>query len=210
MMNARSSFAPLLLGAALLLGGPAGCSVEEPPLKGALIGGPFRLTNEDGGTTSDRDFDGKYRLIYFGYTYCPDVCPVDVQKLMQGLARLEKTAPAKAQRIQPIFITVDPARDTPAVLKAFTDRYHPRLIGLTGSEAAIAKVAQAYLMNYKKQPPGNPEAPGEYLVAHMQLAYLMSPRGEPVALIPVDDISTPDKDEGTPAIVAAELDRWVK
>ncbi len=202
MMNkiAMACLAPLLL---------ISCSPEEPPLKGALIGAPFTLTNQDGQTVKDSDFAGKYRLVYFGYTYCPDVCPVDVAKLTLGLRQLEKTDRAKANRIQPIFISVDPARDTPAALKPFVSRYHPRLIGLTGSEADIAKVAQSYLVSFKRQPPLDPKAPDEYLVAHQQLAYLMDPKGEPVALIPVDDITT-DADEGPPEMVAAELDRWVR
>ncbi len=202
MMNkiAAGIFAPLLL---------LSCSVEEPPLQGALIGGPFTLTDQDGRNVKDTDFEGKYRLIYFGYTYCPDVCPVDVAKLMLGLRQLEKTDRAKANRIQPIFISVDPARDTPAALKPFVARYHPRLIGLTGSEADIAKVAKSYLVSYQKQPPLDPKAPDQYIVAHQQMAFLMNGKGEPVAQIPVDDIST-DADEGPPEIVAAELDRWVR
>lgn len=193
--------------AALLL---TGCMpAEEPPLKGAAIGGPFALINQDGKITKDTDFAGKYRLIYFGFTNCPDVCPVDVAKLMSGLKQLETQSPAKGVKIQPIFVSVDPERDTPAALKPFVERYHPRLIGLTGSKAEIDQITKSYLIAYKIMPPLDPKAPNIYNVSHQQLAYLMSPKGEPLALIPVDDISTP-ADEGPPAKVAAELDRWVQ
>ena len=96
------------------------------PLAGAKIGGPFALIDENGRPVTDRSFAGKYRVMYFGYTYCPDVCPVDVQTIAQGLAELEKRDPALAARVVPIFVTVDPARDTPAVLKQFTAAFSPR------------------------------------------------------------------------------------
>ena len=109
-----------------------------PPLKGATMGGPFTLTDQNGRRVSDRDFAGKYRLVYFGYTFCPDVCPVDLQVIGAGLRRFEASDPARAARVQPIFITVDPARDTPAVLRQYVAAFHPRLIGLTGSAEEIA------------------------------------------------------------------------
>jgi protein SCO1/2 len=196
-MNNRPTLRMLL---ALLLGGMtlAACQKsEEPPLAGARIGGPFTLTDQDGKQVSDTGFAGKYRLIYFGYTYCPDVCPVDVQTLAAGLKQLEKSDPARASKIQPIFITIDPARDTPPVLKQFVAAFHPRLIGLTGTEAQIGAVAKEFVVYYKKQPPA-PGATG-YLMDHARQAMLMGPKGEPLALIP--------QDEG-PEAVARELARW--
>ena len=92
---------------------PAG----PPPLEGAKMGGAFRLTNQDGKIVTDADFAGKYRLVYFGYTFCPDVCPVDVQIMGQGLSAFEKMDPVRGAKVVPIFITVDPVRDTPAVVK---------------------------------------------------------------------------------------------
>ena len=187
----------------------AACSAAPepaPPLQGATIGGPFALTDQRGQAVTDRDFAGQYRLIYFGYSFCPDVCPVDLQKLMMGLAAFEKADPTRGARIAPIFITIDPARDTPAALAPFVARYHPRLLGLTGSDAAIAQAAKAFLVTYQKQ---EGSAPDRYLMGHTQLAYLMGPQGEPLALLPIDDVTTPD-DEGRPALVAADLDRWVK
>ena len=187
----------------------AACSAAPepaPPLQGATIGGPFALTDQRGQAVTDRDFAGQYRLIYFGYSFCPDVCPVDLQKLMMGLTAFEKADPTRGARIAPIFITIDPARDTPAALAPFVARYHPRLLGLTGSDAAIAQAAKAFLVTYQKQ---EGSAPDRYLMGHTQLAYLMGPQGEPLALLPIDDVTTPD-DEGRPALVAADLDRWVK
>jgi protein SCO1 len=211
MMNhLYGAFAPLRASLALTLSvmlaacGPA--ADPAPPLEGATIGGPFALTDQRGRPVSDKDFAGQYRLIYFGYSFCPDVCPVDLQKLMQGLAAFEQADPARGAKIVPIFISIDPARDTPAALAPFVARYHPRLIGLTGTEEAVAKAAKAFLVTYKKQ---EGSAPDRYLMAHTQLAYLMGPKGEPLALLPIDDVSTPD-DEGRPALVAADLDRWVK
>src|ERR1044072_8725289 len=168
------------------------------PRQGATMGGPFTLTDQNGRRVSDRDFAGKYRLIYFGYTFCPDVCPVDMQAIGAGLRQFEADQPARAARLQPIFITVDPARDTPPVLRQFVAAFHPRLIGLTGSEAEIAQVAREYRIYYER---GEPGAGGSYIVDHTRMAVLYGPQGEPVALIPHDS---------GPAGIAAELERWVR
>jgi protein SCO1 len=193
MMNRLLS---LFLALALAACGQA--KPEKAPLSGARMGGAFTLTGEDGTVVRDTDFEGKYRLVYFGYTFCPDVCPVDVQKLMLGLKALEKTDPEAAARVQPLFVTVDPARDTPAIVMQFTDSFHPRLIGLTGTEADIAKVSRAYGIYAQK---GRETAPGAYLVDHSRQATLYGPKGEPIALIP---------EQGAPDEIAAELARWVR
>jgi protein SCO1/2 len=191
--------APLVLGLALLIGAcQQGAQSGPPPLEGATMGGPFTLTNQDGRRQSDTDFAGKYRLVYFGYTYCPDVCPVDMQVIGAGLRRFEEQDRARAERVQPIFITVDPARDTPEVLRAFVRNFHPRLIGLTGSEAEIANVARAYAVHYNRE---TPNAQGAYLVDHTRIVVLYGPNGEPVAIIP--------HDQGADG-AAAELARWVR
>ncbi|UKK82922.1 SCO family protein [Sphingopyxis sp. BSN-002] len=203
---ARSSLL-LILGAMLAGCNPSGgASTAEPPLADARIGGPFTLTDQDGRTVRDTDFAGKYRLVYFGYSFCPDICPVDLQKLMRGLSRFEKEDPARGAKVVPMFITVDPERDTPAALKPFVNRYHPRLLGLTGTPEQIAAVAKAYAVIYNKVPGS---APDRYLMAHSQLAFLMDPQGKPVALLPLDNPST-DPDEGAPDKVAAELAKWVR
>jgi protein SCO1 len=187
-----------LLGLAVLLASCNQGGSSPPPLAGAKMGGAFTLTGEDGKAVRDTDFTGKYRLVYFGYSYCPDVCPVDLQKLMMGLKALEQKNMATADKIQPLFITVDPERDTPAVVREFTANFHPRLIGLTGTPEEIAKVASAYGIYYRK---GNAATPGAYMVDHSRQATLYGPKGEPIALI---------DETGTPVEIADELVRWVK
>lgn len=208
-MNKFSPIAPLLAGATLLL--TAACSspqpVERPPLEGARIGGSFTLVGEGNRPVSDSDFAGQYRLVYFGFTNCPDVCPVDLNYLMLGLGQFERQDAERARKIQPIMITVDPERDTPEAMATYVRNFHPRLIGLSGTPEQIADVARKYVVSYVKQEGSTPD---NYIVGHTQLAYLMGPAGEPLALIPVDDIRTVDVNEGTPDIVAAELDRWVQ
>jgi protein SCO1 len=192
---------------ALAACGPATSPVEEPPLKGARIGGPFSLVDTAGRTVTDNDFAGKYRLMYFGYSFCPDVCPVDLNYLMLGLKQLERQDAVRAAQIQPIFVSIDPDRDTPAVLAGYVPQFHPRLIGLTGSAVQVKAVADAWLVQHSKQPGS---APDSYLVAHTNIAYLMGPQGQPLAIIPVDDIRTEGVNEGSPDLVAAELAKWVQ
>lgn len=189
---------PLFLLSLLLLAACGQGPSEKAPLEGARMGGAFNLTGEDGKPVRDTDFKGKYRLIYFGYTFCPDVCPVDVQKLMLGLKAFERQDPARAARIQPLFITVDPERDTPPALVSFTNAFHPRLIGLTGSPEAIASVAKAYGVYYEKSPGATP---GSYLVDHSRATALYGPDGAPIAFIP---------ENGSPDEIAAQLGRWVR
>ena len=199
----------LLLASAMLAAcnGPAGPAPDaKPPLEGARIGGAFTLVDQDGKTVRDTDFAGKYRLVYFGYSFCPDICPVDLQKLMLGLSQFEKADAARGAKIVPMFISIDPERDTPAALKPFVARYHPRLLGLTGTPKQVAAVAKAYVVPYSKV---EGSAPDRYLMSHAQLAFLMDPAGKPIALLPLDN-STTDDDEGAPDKVAAELAKWVK
>ena len=125
---------------------------------------------------------------------------------MRGLAQFEKAAPERGTKVQPLFVTVDPARDTSEALKPFVARYHPRLLGLTGTPEQISAAAKAFAVTYNKV---EGSAPDRYLMAHNQLAFLMDPEGKPLALLPLDDPST-DADEGTPDAVAAELEKWVK
>lgn len=192
-----------VIAAALALAGCGGSSDQardsDPPLAGSSIGGPFTLVNQDGKTVSQADFAGKYRIMYFGYTFCPDVCPVDMQNLGTAMRTLDKIDPELSKKVVPIFVSVDPARDTPGVLKEFTSAFYPRLVGLTGSPDAIAKTAKEYAIFYKKVPPQN-GAEG-YLVNHSTSAYLMSPKGDPIALVPVDE---------SPESVEDVLKRWVK
>ncbi|TXC73422.1 SCO family protein [Sphingorhabdus soli] len=206
IMNIASSITLALALASLSACSPSPSNTAEPPLAGASIGGPFSLVDQDGAVFTDRDLNGKYAIVYFGYTYCPDVCPVDLQKLMRGLAAFEKSDPAAAALVQPVFISVDPARDTPPVLKTFVRSFGPRLIGLTGTDEQVAAAAKAYAASYHKVAGSQPDA---YLMAHTQIAYLMGPNGEPIALLPLDDPST-SQDEASPAAIAATLAQWVR
>ena len=170
---------------------------EEPPLAGATIGGPFTLTGEDGTDVSWTDFAGKYRIVYFGYAYCPDICPTDVQRAMAGLKQFEEANPAPGAEVQPLFVTIDPERDTPEVVGEFTENFHPRLIGLTGSPEQIADVADTFAVAYSR---GEEGQNGGYLMNHSAITYLFGPDGEPLATLPTDQ---------GPEAVAAELARWV-
>jgi protein SCO1 len=180
--------------------------LSEAPLAGASIGAPFTLTDQDGKRRSDNEFAGKYRIIYFGYTQCPDICSPDMQHLMSGLKQFEKTHPDLAGKVQPIFISVDPKRDTPEKLKQFVSAFHPRLIGLTGHADEIATVAKAFATTYQIEP-GSSDT--DYRVNHMQLPYLMGPDAKPLALLPADRPQT-EENEGPPEAVAAELAKWVR
>lgn len=201
--------AMLLAACNMGAGNQASSGTESAPgdLHGARIGAPFTLTDQDGKKVRWEDFKGKYRLVYFGYTYCPDVCPVDLQRIMQAFTRFEKADPKLAAKVQPIFISLDPERDTPKVLKTYVAAFHPRLIGLTGSKEEIAKVAKDFVVIYSKE---EVKGAGDYLVSHSRTPYLFGPDGQPVALVPVDDPGTADKDEGAPEEVLASLQKWVK
>lgn len=191
----------LLLALALALG-LAACGArpaEPPPLAGTRIGGPFTLIDQDGRPFASTRLAGAYPIVYFGYTFCPDICPTDLAMIGKGLRAFEARDPARAAKVVPVFISVDPARDRPAVLKQFVAAFHPRLIGLTGSDAEIAAVAKAYAAPYAKQAPAK-GATG-YLMQHSAAAILFGPDGRPIALVPVD------ADAGA---VAATLAKWVR
>ena len=179
---------------------PSQPPLSSAPLAGAAIGGDFALTDQDGKKRTSAEFDGQYRIVYFGYTNCPDICTPDVQNLMAGLKAFEKTEPELAKKVQPIFITVDPKRDTPAVLKQFTGAFHERLVGLTGSETEIASAAKKFAVYYDRVEGSLPE---EYLMSHSQTPFLMAPDGKPLAILPTAT-------EGAPALVNAELVKWVR
>ena len=185
----------LLLG---LLAAACGGGAEEPPLKGASVGGPFALTDQHGRPVSDADFKGKYRIVYFGFANCPDICPTDLAQIGQALRMFEKEHPKRGEKVQPIFITTDPERDTPAVLKPYVASFHPRLVGLTGTPQQVADAARAYAVFYSKMPH---EDGGGYSMNHSRIIFLMGPDGEPIAMLP--------HEEG-PTAMAAELERWVR
>lgn len=185
---------------------PTQPALSEAPLAGATIGGDFTLTDQDGEKRTFKEFDGQYRIVYFGYTNCPDICTPDMQNLMAGLKSFEKENPALGKKIQPLFITVDPTRDTPDVLKQFVSAFHPRAIGLTGSDAEIADATKKFAI-YSSRVEGS--SPENYLMSHSQTPYLMDPDGKPLAIMPADVPNT-DANEGAPDLVVAELAKWVR
>ena len=140
------------------------------------IGGPFALIDQAGKPRTDEDFRGKLLLIYFGYSYCPDVCPTDLQQV--GLAIDQLGAAGGA--VQPIFITLDPERDTAAHLAEYVPLFHSRLIGLTGSTEQIRRVASAYKVYYAKYPPGSPD----YVIDHSSFIYLVDENGKYIGFFP--------------------------
>jgi cytochrome oxidase Cu insertion factor (SCO1/SenC/PrrC family) len=148
---------------------------EMPPLAvsgKADVGGPFTLTAHTGERMSDADFRGKYMLVAFGFTHCPDLCPAELQVMS---AALDAMGP-EAERIQPLFVTIDPDRDTPADLADYVAQFHPRLIGLTGTPEEIAAVAKTYHVWYEKVE--SHAGPDGHLMDHSSITYLMGPDGE--------------------------------
>lgn len=140
---------------------------RQGTVAGGDIGGPFTLVAENGATVTDLDVINKPSLVYFGYTYCPDVCPLDAARNAEAIEVLtERGVDAK-----PIFITIDPERDTPEVLAEFTDVMHPEMEGLTGTPEQIKAASQAYRTFYKRQPGGGED----YLVDHSTFTYLVLP-----------------------------------
>lgn len=144
----------------------------------ALIGGPFELVGKGGKTVTDKDFRGRYMLVFFGFTHCPDICPAELQVMSTALDELGD----KADKVVPIFITVDPERDTPEAVEAYVANFGPNFVGLTGSPEAIAKAAKEYRVTYQKfQEEG---AGDNYSVDHSALLYLMGPDGTFLTHVP--------------------------
>ena len=144
------------------------------------IGGPFTLQDGSGKTVTDRDFRGKYMLVYFGYTFCPDVCPTTLNAVGDAM---DKLGPA-AGRIRPVFITVDPKRDTPSVVKQYVAAFGSNIDGLTGTPQEIAKAAKEYRVYYAEHRTG--PGPNDYSMDHSSVLYLMGPDGGFVAPVRAD------------------------
>ncbi|MGD1880115.1 MAG: SCO family protein [Kiloniellaceae bacterium] len=140
----------------------------------ALIGGAFTLTDQTGERRTEADLKGHYSLVYFGYTYCPDICPTSLSAMTQGLDLLAESDPAKAAAVLPVFITIDPERDTAEALAGYAEHFHPRLMALTGTPEEIAVTAKAYRIYYQKVQ--EPDA-SDYLMDHSSIIYLMGPDG---------------------------------
>jgi cytochrome oxidase Cu insertion factor (SCO1/SenC/PrrC family) len=175
---ARRGLVAFIIGVAVLLGAlayeywAAGGGVTG--VARVSLGGPFALADQDGAVRRDAEFRGRLMLVYFGYTYCPDACPTALNEMSKALDLLGD----KAEAVQPIFITVDPARDTPAQLKLYAQNFHPRLVALTGTPEAIAAAARAYRVYYRKAGGTGGE---DYLVDHSGFIYLMGRDGKCLA-----------------------------
>ncbi|MBN8874085.1 MAG: SCO family protein [Rhodospirillales bacterium] len=168
-------FAVLLIG----VGGYLWLSKDSPGGPTAL-GGPFTLENGAGKTVTDRDFRGRYVLVYFGYTFCPDVCPTTLNAVADAM---DKLGP-KAERVTPVFITVDPKRDTPAVVQQYAAAFGPRIVGLTGTPEQIANVAKEFRVYYAEHRTG--PGPNDYTMDHSSILYLMGPDGRFIAPVRAD------------------------
>lgn len=137
----------------------------------ANIGGPFTLTDHTGATVTDENYRGKYMLVFFGYGYCPDICPTELANMA---VTLDAMGP-QADKVAPLFITVDPERDTPEFLADFVVNFHPKLVGLTGAPDAIGSVARSYKVFYARS---RQSAGQDYLMDHSSFIYLMGPDGK--------------------------------
>ena len=157
---------------------------------GIAIGGPFTLTDQTGAPVTDKSYDGSYRLIYFGYTFCPDACPTELQVMAQALDAMGPTA----AKVQPIFITIDPARDTAKQLAGYVPLFDKRLVGLTGTPEQIAVVAKAYKVYYAKADQPGVDAKA-YGMNHSSFVYLMDPKGKFLTVFSSDTDSDKMADE---------------
>lgn len=149
------------------------------PLGGVQVGGSFHLVNQNGTPVTDADYRGRWMLVYFGYTFCPDVCPTELQTIATALDKLG----ADAAKVVPLFITIDPGRDTPEVLAKYVKLFDDRIIGLTGTPAQIADAARTFRVYYAKV---TPKDNTPYVMDHSSFVYLMDPKGRLAALFNQD------------------------
>jgi protein SCO1/2 len=163
---------------ALTIAPPQNGGGEVSAISSAAIGGPFTLIDTAGKPVTDRTYRGKWMLIYFGYTFCPDACPTALTNISAALQRLGRAA----DEIQPLFITVDPKRDTPAVMAEYLKSFDRRIVGLTGSEEQTAGAAKAYRVYVAPQKSDG----DDYLVDHSAFFYLMNPQGKFVNVVAGD------------------------
>lgn len=181
---------PMLVLAGLIAGGLAALALVGmkggfQPQSGtaaysgkALVGGPFSLTDQTGKRVTEKDFQGRYMLVFFGYTHCPDICPSALQVISAALEKLGD----KAKDVVPVFITLDPARDTPEKLGEYLKSFDPRFVGLTGGKDEVSAAAKAYRVFYQVVP--DDKSAGEYSIDHAAIIYLMGKNGEYVTHVP--------------------------
>ncbi|MEX0810039.1 MAG: SCO family protein [Dongiaceae bacterium] len=160
----------------------------------ATLGGPFALTDHTGRRVTEADYAGKYLLVFFGFTHCPDVCPTTLNQVALTMRALGD----QAGMVQPLFVTIDPARDTPAVMAEYVELFDAGIVGLTGTEQEIADIARGYRVHYAKAEVEG--APDDYLMDHSVLLYLMGPDGNFRRLFRPDD-----KPEDMAATIADQI-----
>jgi len=189
MLRNRQVLLPYLLLVAAVIGGVLWYESEKVPGLGRVVstgqadvGGPFQLTDQHGKPVSDQAFRGRYMLIYFGYSFCPDVCPTTLAVMAQALEKLG----GKSSQVVPVFITIDPERDTPKVLDEYMKSFGPTFVGLTGSPDQIKTVEKRYRVYAVKKPLEG----GNYGMDHSSVIYLMGPDGKMVSFY--DEAVSPD------------------
>src|SRR5690242_3868322 len=158
----------------------------------SAIGGPFQLVDQNGNTVTDADLKGKWSLVYFGYTHCPDACPTALNDISIALSELGP----KRDAVRPVFITVDPERDTPETLKAYVTSFDAPILALTGSAEQVARAAKGYRVYYAK----HPEAGGDYSMDHSSVIYVMDPQGRFTASF---------THESAPEQISERLKKWL-
>lgn len=173
-LTRRIAFAAIMILAAAMIGTYALMSTPSGPVSSgeALVGGPFTMVNQKGETVTEKSFAGKPMLLFFGYTYCPDVCPTELQVMAEALRQLGD----KGSDIQPILVSIDPARDTPGVLAAYVSNFGDQFVGLTGTPEQVKVTADAYRVYYAKVE--NKDDPAAYLMDHSSIVYLMGADGK--------------------------------
>lgn len=172
--------AAVLLAIATAIWWQRPAAAPEGNLSGAQVGGPFALVDSKGNPVTQASYAGKWRLMYFGYTYCPDICPTDTAKMAQAVRLFDHEHPGASARLAPLFVTVDPERDTPAVLAEFSGHFHPAITGLTGTPQQVADMLKTYRI-FAQKVPGATE--GSYTMDHLAVFYLMDPENRPVAFL---------------------------
>lgn len=172
---------PKLIAAAIMIIAAlaiAALALTQWPTKGpigsgtALIGGPFTMVNQEGETVTEKNFEGHYTIYFFGYTFCPDVCPTELQVLTAALKELGPDG----SKITPVFVSIDPERDKPKIIGEYVANFDSRLVGLTGTPEQLAAMARAFHVFYKKVP--NAKDPQNYDMDHSSILYLMGPDGK--------------------------------
>lgn len=153
---------------------------KEISITAKNFGGPFTLTNHDGKIVTEKDFDNTWRLIYFGFTYCPAICPTELQKITSVLNDLGESG----EKITPLFISVDPERDTIEVLKNYLSLFHTRLIGLTGSAEQVEQAKKSYKIYAAKV---QDDTMSDYTVDHSSFIYFMNPNNDLVRIFRIED-----------------------